>query len=468
VGLNPSPEFHLLRVEDADVPVDHSVRLSDIVLPGADLVVVMNYMIDVQWLFQVCPSWGSPGSSKVVLVHGNPTVLDCANREVLRDLPHVRQVRPRLPNPVGVHHSKVLLLFYGSRGVRICILTANMIAQDWSRKTQGAFIRDFPRKLEFSTNEGSSEFEQDFVEYVSAVFGTTDRDKELGLEVTSRIQEYDYQNSGVVLLPSVPGSHSRKDKNRFGHMKLRRALSREVFAQPQSARVICQFSSIGAVREYWLGGEFAQSLFQGGNTWNEGAEAVQSPELVYPTVRQVGESREGWEGGNSLPVSSENILRREVRNRLYRYDADLSGRQALIPHIKTYVRYCPGRSDPVDWVILTSANLSIAAWGRLQSGGLLKIFSFELGVLILPGRFLPPQHSIGNPLWVGPPMFQGLKVILVPYWSNSPDDRETEAPGYQVTFPLPYALPPRRYGPEDIPWYIDGEFRVPGLPPYPR
>eukprot|EP01035_Chromulina_nebulosa_P050527 gene50527-68714_t len=41
----------------------------------------------------------------------------------------------------------------------------------------------------------------------------------------------------------------------------------------------------------------------------------------------------------------------------------------------------------LSWFLLTSANLSQAAWGAVQSGGsTLYVKSYELGVLYLPSR----------------------------------------------------------------------------------
>jgi hypothetical protein len=41
------------------------------------------------------------------------------------------------------------------------------------------------------------------------------------------------------------------------------------------------------------------------------------------------------------------------------------GRSLAMPHIKTYMSFHPS-SGEMDWFLLTSANLSKAAWGLLQ------------------------------------------------------------------------------------------------------
>ena len=52
---------------------------------------------------------------------------------------------------------------------------------------------------------------------------------------------------------------------------------------------------------------------------------------------------------------------------------------------QTYTRI---DNDEISWFLLTSANLSKAAWGTLQKqGNQLMIRNYELGVLILPELF---------------------------------------------------------------------------------
>jgi len=55
-----------------------------------------------------------------------------------------------------------------------------------------------------------------------------------------------------------------------------------------------------------------------------------------------------------------------------------------MPHIKTYCRVSPDWKK-VAWFLLTSANLSKAAWGRsTHQGSGQNIMSYEAGVLFVP------------------------------------------------------------------------------------
>lgn len=57
-----------------------------------------------------------------------------------------------------------------------------------------------------------------------------------------------------------------------------------------------------------------------------------------------------------------------------------------MPHIKTYCRISPDHKH-LAWFLLTSANLSKAAWGNSKTAGKNYVMSYEAGVLFLP-KFL--------------------------------------------------------------------------------
>lgn len=64
-----------------------------------------------------------------------------------------------------------------------------------------------------------------------------------------------------------------------------------------------------------------------------------------------------------------------------------------MPHIKTYCRISPS-CEEMSWFLLTSANLSKAAWGvETKSNHSCYIRSHEAGVLFLP-QFLVPTFNI--------------------------------------------------------------------------
>ena len=52
---------------------------------------------------------------------------------------------PPLRDQWGVHHSKAFLV-ESERGLRVIVMTANLIFQDCNLKTQGLWYQDFPRR----------------------------------------------------------------------------------------------------------------------------------------------------------------------------------------------------------------------------------------------------------------------------------------------------------------------------------
>jgi len=96
----------------------------------------------------------------------------------------------------------------------------------------------------------------------------------------------------------------------------------------------------------------------------------------------------------------------------------------------------------LDYFLLTSANLSMAAWGQLQNCDKsnvaeLKILSYELGVLFF--------RDVDD--------FSSGEIVPV-------------APGKALTkgeraCPVPYELPAKPFGHYDEPWAVDGRYLEP-------
>jgi tyrosyl-DNA phosphodiesterase-1 len=87
--------------------------------------------------------------------------------------------------------------------------------------------------------------------------------------------------------------------------------------------------------------------------------------LIWPTVEAVRTSVEGYAGGGSIPLGANNN-RDFLRRLFHRYECDHNERRRFMPHIKSYTREHGGR---LAWVILTSHNLSKAAWGSTMKQG---------------------------------------------------------------------------------------------------
>lgn len=154
--------------------------------------------------------------------------------------------------------------------------------------------------------------------------------------------------------------------------------------------VLGQFSSIGTLGqkpEAWLLGEFLQSMR---SLPRRSVIPTQTPlKLVFPCVEDVRYSLEGYEAGGSLPYSMKTHQKQTYLTKFFhKWRSENKGRTRACPHIKSYFRISPDYKK-VSWGILTSANLSKAAWGTLEKNTTqLCIRSYELGVMFIPRCFV--------------------------------------------------------------------------------
>ncbi|ONM57969.1 Tyrosyl-DNA phosphodiesterase 1 [Zea mays] len=351
----------------------------------------------------------------VLVLHGQ----DGASLELMKKLKPANWIlhRPPLPISFGTHHSKAMLLVY-PQGIRIVVHTANLIHVDWNYKSQGLWMQDFPWKDTVDMNKKTA-FENDLVDYLSALKWPEFRVNLPGVgDVNINaafFRKFDYSNSMVRLIGSVPGYHVGSNIRKWGHMKLRNVLDEIMFnKQFCKSPLIYQFSSLGSLDEKWMS-EFACSLSAGKS--DDGSQlGIGKPLIVWPTVEDV--------------------------------------RRAM-PHIKTFTRYS---GQNIAWFLLTSANLSKAAWGALQKNNTqLMIRSYELGVLFLPQTLQSvPQFSCtekSRSIRDGVALGKTIKTKLVTLcWKGDEEDPSI------VRLPVPYQLPPQPYGTQDVPWSWDRRY----------
>lgn len=382
--------------------------------------VQFNYMFDVEFLLENYPE--EFRLKPLLIVHGDSRDDVQSLKTQCSPYPQIELCSARLDIPFGTHHTKMMFLLYET-GLRIVIHTANLIKQDWKQKTQGIWISPICPKL---TDEKDSltNFKQDLLEYIG-------RYRARQLQFWSKIiEEHDLSEINVHLISSTPGRHTGPDLNKFGHLKLRQTLkthlkfdNEQQFAQ---GPIVGQFSSIGSLgpnANSWLTKEFLTSLKQ------LHSSSLENPEvkLIYPTVENVRTSLEGYMAGGSLPYNIGNAMRQGwLINYLHRWKADNRQRSRASPHIKTYLRATNDQYKQLLWFLVTSANLSKAAWGVLEKNSTqLMIRSYEIGVLFLPQQFSQTTFSV------------------------------FESPA----FPMPYDLPPVKYQSTDKPWICDVSYK---------
>uniref|UniRef100_A0A7N6BGC2 Tyrosyl-DNA phosphodiesterase 1 n=1 Tax=Anabas testudineus TaxID=64144 RepID=A0A7N6BGC2_ANATE len=355
----------------------------------------------------------------VLIVHGDKREAKARLVQQAQPFPHIRFCQAKLDIAFGTHHTKMMLLWY-EEGFRVIILTSNLIRADWYQKTQGMWMGPLfprlPKGSSASAGESPTFFKRDLLDYLASY-----RAPELE-EWIQRIKEYDLSETRVHLVGSTPGRYVGSDMERWGHLRLRKLLYDHTEPIPGEERwpVIGQFSSIGSMgldKTKWLAGEFQRTLTTLG-------KSCLRPD---PPMHLVCSSNTNLVSGGSLPYSIQTAQKQLwLHSYFHRWKANTTGRSHAMPHIKTYMRASPDFTQ-LAWFLVTSANLSKAAWGALEKNNTqMMVRSYELGVLYVPSAF---------------------NMTTFPVHKN-PFPVSSSSSG----FPVPFDLPPSSYSAKDQPW----------------
>ena len=146
-----------------------------------------------------------------------------------------------------------------------------------------------------------------------------------------------------------------------------------------------------------------------------------------------------------------------------------------VPHIKMIIQPRKVDDDEIEWLLLTSHNLSTAAWGQIQMSSaegsirvndekVLFIRSWELGVFISPATLLDGGvRADGNTPCIRP--YRGASasssnaVINVDSDDDNADDDNNKSNVLLV--PIPFDLHPDRYNDYDVAWACDRSCLIP-------
>eukprot|EP00088_Acartia_fossae_P012403 TRINITY_DN16392_c0_g1_i6.p1 TRINITY_DN16392_c0_g1~~TRINITY_DN16392_c0_g1_i6.p1 ORF type:complete len:592 (+),score=114.72 TRINITY_DN16392_c0_g1_i6:30-1778(+) len=406
----------------------HSIYMTDLLHPSLGNLkssLQINFMVELDWLLMNYEVTKNSGKPLVILYGAEDPQLTADN------LPgHVKAVRIKPKYPFGTHHTKMMVLVYEDESVRVAVHTSNLIASDWENRTQGLWVS--PRCPKLADNapplsgDSPTKFKSSLLRYltyyeVSAV-----------QQFTYAISCCDMSAVNVFFVSSVPGSHKNADIYQWGHRALSKILRQHVPEEAKKWSVKIQCSSIGSLGQtpdVWLENELGRSLscYSGGGA----AGALPSPgkvELIYPSHEDVLNSYDGVLGGGCLPYSRQTHTKQPwLWDHMYRWKAEASLRTRAMPHIKTYTRVDPDRKK-MAYFLLTSANLSKAAWGNMnKQGNSCLIMSYEAGVLFLP-KFVTGEDF--------------FSITEFKNWDGQ-------------GFPLHYDLPLTKYADPQKPWLYD-------------
>ncbi|GAB5593089.1 hypothetical protein Unana1_07989 [Umbelopsis nana] len=359
----------------------------------------------------------------------------------------------------GVHHSKCMVLFCQKDNVsyvKVAIVTANICRGDWNDMCQATYRT--PKLYVKSTtampglligSEHGSPFERDLIGYFRAY----------GMKVTEalclKLQMYDFSCCKAVIVASVPGYHQGADVHKWGMKRLQDVLTKRVDIVPECQKqsiVLTQSSSVGKFTEKWYTEQFAACMKSCRN-----AMACNIPQVkfIYPTMEEVFASFTGLESAGFLRMDSSTYekLHSWFPSYLCKWAGKSGGRERSMPHYKSYTRLRVNRDADTEtgtggaeapasiaWHLVTSANLSRAAWGDLQkNASQLHIRHYELGILIYPDLWEEQQtHILASNHRNRRPKPPGFVAI---------HDGDTIVP-----VRIPYGLPPTNYTNGDHCW----------------
>lgn len=191
----------------------------------------------------------------------------------------------------------------------------------------------------------------------------------------------------VFLVTSIPGTyHETQTGYPHGHGRIGWLLSKHSAPIDDHTAIVVQSSSLGSFgvnSDVWLASEFLNSLRC--DSQPIGLRKMPKVRVIYPSFNNVANGHDGLLSGGCLPYGTLIHQKQTWLNDfLYQWKADCRHRSKAMPHIKTYARWTENK---LFWFILTSANLSKAAWGSLSKAKTcptLRISNYEAGVVFFP------------------------------------------------------------------------------------
>lgn len=344
----------------------HFVTFQEILDPSlGDLEssIQVNFTVDFDWLFSQYKIAGLDNLPLLVL-YG-----EGHNQSLIKGNNNFKSKMVEISRPYGCHHTKMMILMYKDKSMRIVISTANLYRDDWDNRVQGLWISEKLSYIE-NNNDGNgesvTEFRKDLIEYL-----TTYNMSELE-SCINHMKQCDFSSIKVYLITSVPGDYYGNAQDKFGLKRIEKLLPKDL---TENCPLVIQSSSIGNFGKHpswYLSGEVLKSF--GGNEIR----------MIYPSLSNVEESYDGLNlrgCGCMLYRQEAHNQQKWLNNFLYKWKSEDRKCTRSMPHIKTYSRFSKER---LYWFILASHNISKSAWGCSRKNKTFSINSYEVGIAFLP------------------------------------------------------------------------------------
>ncbi|KAG5312933.1 TYDP1 phosphodiesterase, partial [Acromyrmex insinuator] len=377
----------------------------------------LNFIVDVEWL---CWQYLLAGQcTDMTILYG-----DKAYYQTLFN--NITIIKVNIETGFSCHHTKIMILRYKDDGIRVIVSTANLRSTDWENVTQGLWISPHLPRLPESANPSDGEsptgFKKDLERYLSKYEQPT------LTHWICAVQMADFSKVNVFLIASVPGIYQNNEANFWGYKKLAHVLSRhvtlpsDVFPWP----IVAQSSSIGKLGssfESWLLKDIIPCMSRESTESTKGQPEFK---FIYPSIQNYKQSFHYKNLSWCSPYSAEAHSKQQWLDLyLHQWKAKRTERDRAMPHIKSYTRISPDLKS-IPWFVLTSANLSKAAWGSIKRHGY-SIENYEAGIIFVP-KFITKTTTF-------PIVNENDPVVPI--------------------FPIPYDLPLSQYEWNDGPFVIE-------------
>lgn len=360
---------------------------------------------------------------------------------------------------------------------QVIIHTANMIEFDWTNMTQALWLSPLlpliPEgvvALESSRIGSGSKFKIDLLNYLKAY----DTKRSICKPLIEQLSKFDFSEIRAALVASVPGRQDIETdaKTSWGWVGLKNILSSVPTAteEPEIAVQVSSIATLGA-NDKWLD----KTLFKTLGVQKTSGTSKPAFHVIFPTADEIRRSLNGYRSGSAIHTkiqSAAQIKQLQYLRPLLRHWAgdgleksssgtqnivpgsDLivsatsmpildAGRKRAAPHIKTYIRFTDVSKKAIDWMLVTSANLSKQAWGEaMNANGEVRIASYEIGVLVWPELF-------------------GENATMVPTFKTDMPIASNSTSAVVVGARMPYDLPLVSYAKDDLPWCATASYPEP-------
>ncbi|KAL2061955.1 hypothetical protein VTL71DRAFT_7333 [Oculimacula yallundae] len=402
---------------------------------------------------------------KVHIVHGfwkneDPGRLNLKTQAA--NYPNITLHTAYMPEMYGTHHTKMIILLRHDDTAQVIIHTANMIPFDWTNMTQAAWISPLlPQLKPASSSEhkqagslgSGTRFKVDFLNYLKAYDNNPKR--VICKPLVEMLEKHDFSAIRGALVGSVPGRHHFEPDSTtiWGWAGLKNVLS-SIPVQSKDGEIVMQVSSIATLSEKWV----EKTLFDVMRTSKNLPKSKSTFKIIFPTADEIRRSLNGYDSGSAIHTKIQSTAQTKqvkyLKPMLCHWAGDSeeraasseqisdAGRKRAAPHIKTFTRFADDKKSSIDWMLLTSANLSKQAWGEAtNAAGDVRICSYELGVIVWPELF-------------------GEKATMIPtFKTDMPAADASKAGEVVVGVRMPYDLPLVRYGNSDLPWCATSSYK---------